>query len=141
MSVSYAAAHSNNLSAVLGKHASTVEHAKAFKSANRWHYGKGGIRKGDIVFFDWSGGGKISGIDHVGMVDAVHKNGSITTHEGNTSNKFARRTRRSCIVGYGRPAYGNAARMATSGRRHARHCSGRSTDTARPSRWTARWAR
>jgi peptidoglycan hydrolase-like protein with peptidoglycan-binding domain len=114
MAVSYAAAHSDNLSACTGKHAWTVEHATAFKNAGRWHYGLGGVRAGDIVFFDWSGGGTISGIDHVGVVEAVHSNGTITTLEGNTSNVFARRVRRASVVGYGRPAYGNAAPMPSS---------------------------
>jgi hypothetical protein len=49
--------------------------------------------------------------DHVGLVEAVHSNGTITTLEGNTSDIFARRVRSSCIVGYGRPAYGDAAPM------------------------------
>ncbi|MCW2504945.1 MAG: N-acetylmuramoyl-L-alanine amidase [Actinomycetia bacterium] len=107
MTVSYAAAHSDNLAAVQGKHAWTVEHAKAFKSAGRWHYGVGGIRAGDVVFFDWGGSGNIDRIDHVGVVEAVHSNGSITTIEGNSSNKVGRHKRRSCIVGYGRPNFGS----------------------------------
>jgi peptidoglycan hydrolase-like protein with peptidoglycan-binding domain len=114
MAVSYAAAHSDNLSACMGKHAWTVEHANAFKSAGRWHYGLGGVRAGDVVFFDWSGGGSISGIDHVGVVEAVHSNGTITTLEGNTSNIMARRVRRSSIVGYGRPNYGNSSPMPST---------------------------
>jgi peptidoglycan hydrolase-like protein with peptidoglycan-binding domain len=106
MSISYEANQSGNLSAMLGKFAKTTYHATAFKNAGRWHYGLGGIRPGDVVFFDWSGGGAISGIDHVGLVEAVHSDGTITTLEGNTSDKFLRRTRRACVVGYGRPAYG-----------------------------------
>jgi peptidoglycan hydrolase-like protein with peptidoglycan-binding domain len=114
MAVSYAAAHSGNLSACMGKYAYTVAHAQAFKNAGRWHYGLGGIRPGDIVFYDWSGGGSISGIDHVGVVEAVHSNGTITTLEGNTSNIFARRVRKACVVGYGRPAYGDAAPLPST---------------------------
>jgi peptidoglycan hydrolase-like protein with peptidoglycan-binding domain len=109
MSVSYEAGHSDNLSAMMGKFAYTVAHAQAFKTNGRWHYGLGGIRAGDIVFFDWSGGGNIGGIDHVGLVEAVHSNGTITTLEGNTSDEFRRRVRSACVVGYGRPAYGDAA--------------------------------
>lgn len=109
MTVSYAAAHSDNLSAVMGKFAWTVAHAKAFQSKNRWHYGLGGIRPGDIVFFDWNGSRSINAIDHVGVVEAVHSNGTITTIEGNTSDKVMRRSRNSAeVVGYGRPSYGNA---------------------------------
>ncbi|MFF7652874.1 peptidoglycan-binding protein [Streptomyces sp. NPDC007983] len=110
MSISYEAAHSDNLKAVMGKYALTTAHARAFQSKGRWHYGLGGIRPGDVVFFDWSGGRSISGIDHVGLVEAVHSNHTITTLEGNTSDAFRRRRRNSaCVVGYGRPAYSNAA--------------------------------
>ncbi|MFG2938054.1 peptidoglycan-binding protein [Streptomyces sp. NPDC048282] len=115
MTVSYAAAHSDNLNAVRGKHAWTVEHARAFLSAGRWHNGVGGMRAGDIVFFDWNGTGKIEGIDHVGVVEAVHSSGRFTTIEGNTSDKCMRRERTSyAVVGYGRPAYGNAAPLPTT---------------------------
>jgi peptidoglycan hydrolase-like protein with peptidoglycan-binding domain len=114
MAISYEAGHSDNLAAVMGKFAYTVAHAQAFRNAGRWHYGLGGIRPGDVVFFDWSGSGTIAGIDHVGLVEAVHSNGSITTLEGNTSDMFARRVRSSSIVGYGRPAYGDAAPLPPS---------------------------
>ncbi|MGW2635738.1 peptidoglycan-binding protein [Streptomyces sp. NPDC001348] len=110
MSISYEAAHSDNLKAVMGKFALTTAHARAFQSHGRWHYGLGGVRAGDVVFFDWSGGRSISGIDHVGLVEAVHSNGTVTTLEGNTSDAFRRRLRNSaCVVGYGRPAYDGAA--------------------------------
>ncbi|MFB9180886.1 peptidoglycan-binding protein [Dactylosporangium sucinum] len=116
MSVSYIAAQSGNLSAVMGKFAYTVAHAQAFANAGRWHYGLGGIRPGDIVFFDWGGSGSIANIDHVGIVEAVRSNGTIVTLEGNTSDMFLRRVRSNCIVGYGRPAYGDASPMpATDG--------------------------
>ncbi|MFF7976152.1 peptidoglycan-binding protein [Streptomyces sp. NPDC007905] len=112
MSISYEAAHSGNLTAVMGKFALTTAHARAFQNRGRWHYGIGGIRPGDVVFFDFSGGRSISSIKHVGLVEAVHSNGTITTLEGNTSDAFRRRVRgRACVVGYGRPAYDNAAPM------------------------------
>jgi Putative peptidoglycan binding domain/CHAP domain len=112
MAVSYEAARSGNLAAVLGKHAWTVEHARAFQSHGRWHFGLGGARPGDVVFFDWSGTRSIANVDHVGLIEAVHSNGTITTLEGNTSDAFRRRVRNSaCVVGYGRPAYGDAAPM------------------------------
>ena len=115
MAVSYEAAHSDNLAAVFGKNALTTTHARAFQAHNRWHYGLGGARAGDIVFFDWSGKRAIAGIDHVGLIEAVHSNGTITTLEGNTSNRFLRRVRNaSCVVGYGRPAYGDSAPMPPS---------------------------
>jgi peptidoglycan hydrolase-like protein with peptidoglycan-binding domain len=112
MAISYEAGHSDNLAAMMGKFAYTVAHAQAFRNAGRWHYGLGGIRQGDVVFFDWSGSRTIGAIDHVGLVEAVHSNGTITTLEGNTSNMFLRRVRNSSVVvGYGRPAYGDAAPM------------------------------
>ena len=115
MTVSYAAAHSDNLSAVCGKYAYTVAHAQAFQSRGRWHYGLGGIRPGDVVFFDWNGTRSIGAIDHVGVVEAVHSNGTITTIEGNTSDACQRRTRNSsCIVGYGRPSYGDASPLPST---------------------------
>lgn len=118
MAVSYAAGHSDNLTAMGGKFAYTVAHARAFQKKGRWHYGIGGIRPGDIVFFDWSGSRSIGAIDHVGIVEAVHSNRTITTLEGNTSNAFRRRSRNStCVVGYGRPVYagGGAPMPSTDG--------------------------
>lgn len=115
MAVCVAAKRSNNLSAVFGKFAFTVAHARAFQKHGRWHYGLGGARPGDIVFFDWSGSRMIGNIDHVGVIEAVHSNGTITTLEGNTSDAFLRRVRNgSVVVGYGRPAYDGAASMPRS---------------------------
>jgi peptidoglycan hydrolase-like protein with peptidoglycan-binding domain len=112
MAISYEAAHSDNLPAVLGKHSWTVEHARSFQQQGRWHFGLGGIRAGDVVFFDWSGTRDIAKIDHVGLVEACYSDGTIATLEGNTSDAFLRRRRNSStVVGYGRPGYGNAAPM------------------------------
>jgi peptidoglycan hydrolase-like protein with peptidoglycan-binding domain len=115
MAVSYEAGHSDNLPAIFGKFAYTVAHAEAFQNHGRWHYGLGGARPGDVVFFDWSGTRAIANIDHVGLIEAVHSGGTITTLEGNTSDGFYRRLRNSaCVVGYGRPAYGDAAPLPPS---------------------------
>jgi hypothetical protein len=112
MSIAYEAAHSDNLPAVFGRFANTVAHAREFKRHGRWHYGLGGARPGDVVFFDFSGTRVIKNIDHVGLIEAVHSNRTITTLEGNTSNAFLRRVRNAaCVVGYGRPAYDDAAPM------------------------------
>jgi peptidoglycan hydrolase-like protein with peptidoglycan-binding domain len=112
MAISYEAGHSDNLDAVCGKFAWTVGHARAFQKRGRWHFGLGGIRRGDVVFFDWSGTRLIDNIDHVGLVEAVNSDGSVTTLEGNTSDRFMRRRRgRDCVVGYGRPSYVDATRL------------------------------
>jgi len=116
MAVSYAAAHSDN-AAVVGRFAWTVAHAKWFRDRGRWHYGLGGVRAGDVVFFDWSGSRVIDNIDHVGVVEACHSDGTVTVIEGNTSDACMRRRRGpSNIVGYGRPAYdGGVALPASDG--------------------------
>jgi peptidoglycan hydrolase-like protein with peptidoglycan-binding domain len=112
MSITFEAAHSDNLPAIFGRFANTVVHAREFQRHGRWHFGLGGARPGDVVFFDWSGTRVIDNIDHVGLIEAVHSNGTITTLEGNTSDAFLRRVRNAaCVVGYGRPAYGDAAPM------------------------------
>lgn len=72
-------------------------------------------QRGDVVFFDFSGGhAKRS---HVGLVEHVNANGSLTTIEGNTSvtsqdngGAVMRRTRwRYQVTSYGRPAYASDA--------------------------------
>jgi hypothetical protein len=119
-SITYWAFHSGNHQAVcFGRdYAYTVWHAKRFDTQGRWHRGTAGIRRGDIVFFDWgSGSSRISAIDHVAIVTGV-RGGIIYTIEGNTSDGCRRRARRpSSIVGYGRPNY--AGRPAAGARPEA----------------------
>lgn len=89
-------------------YAYTVAHASRFQKAGRWRSGTAGIRRGDIVFFDWGGSRSISRIDHVGIVTSV-SGGKIYTIEGNTSDRCLRRTRTAGVIaGYGRPAYGSS---------------------------------
>lgn len=65
---------------------------------------------GDVVFFDW---GRDGIADHVGIVEALNPDGTITTIEGNTSQAndsnggaVMRRVRSLKVVqGFGRPAY------------------------------------
>lgn len=110
--VTYAAFHSGNeQSTCFGtKHAYTVEHAQKFKDHDQWHamtngVHASGIRRGDVIFFDWSGGSTVGAIDHVGLVESV--SGSVVhTIEGNFNNvcgRFARTVE--VIAGYGRPKY------------------------------------
>lgn len=104
MAVSYWAAHSGNTAAV-GRDAYTVTHAQWFQNKGQWHTDIAGIRRGDIVFFDWSGSNSISAIDHVGIVESVNGT-TVNTIEGNIGNVCARKVRYAdTIVGYGRPAY------------------------------------
>jgi hypothetical protein len=110
MAVTYWAGHSGNLRAIFAGrgigYADTVKHARKFQSKHRWHTGTAGIRRGDVVFFDWSGTHSIGNIDHVGVVEKV-RGGTIITIEGNASNKCRRIPRdHRYIVGYGRPRYG-----------------------------------
>ncbi|MFD0890001.1 CHAP domain-containing protein, partial [Streptosporangium algeriense] len=85
----------------VGQFAYTVYHAKWFRQQDAW----GTVPKpGAIVFFDWSGGRKIDGIDHVGIVTRV-EGGRIHTIEGNIDGGVAKRKVRDTdkVVGYGYP--------------------------------------
>jgi LysM repeat protein len=107
MTITWAAYHSGNYDAVcFGKdYAYTVYHAQRFQAAGQWHVDTAGIRRGDIVFFDWGGSNNIGNIDHIGIVTDVNGR-DILTIEGNTSDRCARRVRHAAeIVGYGRPKY------------------------------------
>lgn len=70
-----------------------------FKNKGRFY--KSDPKPGDVVFFDWNGNGSP---DHVGIVESANKN-SVTTIEGNASNRVKRLKRTSGILGYGRPSY------------------------------------
>lgn len=110
--ITYAAWHSGNQGAVTfgGKFAYTPAHAQAFQARGEWHamtHGvvASGIRRGDIVFFDWEGGSSIGGIDHVGLVTGT-SGATVFTIEGNIGNVCARKVRTvGSIAGFGRPAY------------------------------------
>lgn len=112
MTITYAAYHSGNAQNVCfgNKYAYTVAHAQAFKDHGQWtpmtHGVEGtGIRRGDIIFFDWSGGTSIGAIDHVGIVTGVSGN-TVLTIEGNYDNKCDRFARTvEVIAGFGRPHY------------------------------------
>lgn len=105
--ITWAAFQSGNHDAVcFGKDfAYTVWHAQEFQRRGQWHTDTAGIRRGDIVFFDWDGSNSIAHIDHVGIVTDVNGR-DILTIEGNTEDRCARRVRRAeTIAGYGRPVY------------------------------------
>ena len=112
MAVTYWAYHSGNAQNVCfgGKYAYTVAHAQEFKNRGLWHpmnngVANSGIRRGDIIFFDWSGGTSIGAIDHVGIVTGV-SGSTVLTIEGNYDNRCGRFGRTaSVIAGFGRPRY------------------------------------
>lgn len=95
-------------------HAYTPAGVNWFKSKKKWHNGVSGIRRGDVVFFDFPGAP--NRVSHVGIVESVNSDGSVNTIEFNTSGTakgdqrngrvVARKRRKAYIVGYGRPAYG-----------------------------------
>ena len=114
--VTWAAVNSGNHAAVcLGTdYAYTVAHAAKFRAKGQWHVGASGIRRGDIVFFDWGGTNDLSRIDHVGVVTGV-SGANVYTIEGNISNRVARKVRsKSNIAGYGRPKYKAATSTGTA---------------------------
>src|SRR6266508_4349385 len=76
-SITYWAFHSGNHDAVcFGRdYAYTVWHAQRFSNRGQWHTGTAGIRRGDIVFFDWAGSRRIPAIDHVAIVTGVEAGG------------------------------------------------------------------
>ncbi|MYW43039.1 CHAP domain-containing protein [Streptomyces sp. SID161] len=102
-------------------YAYTVAHAARFNQDKAWTAMtngilKSGIRRGDIIFFDWDGSSSIAAIDHVGIVTSVSTDGQyVYTIEGNTGDVCARRVRVvHDIAGYGRPKYPTAGTSTTS---------------------------
>ncbi|QFG07849.1 endolysin [Streptomyces phage Araceli] len=113
--ITWAAVQSGNYAEVCHgtDYAYTVAHAAKFRAEGEWHVGASGIRRGDIVFFDWSGTNDLARIDHVGIVTSV-SGSTVYTIEGNIGNVCARKVRNeSTIAGYGRPKYKTAAKPST----------------------------
>lgn len=85
----------------------------AFYTRNKFK--TSGYKPGDIVFFHWSNSRSESvpitySLDHVGIIEKVNNNGTVTTIEGNTGDtangEVMRRTRSlSVISGVARPDY------------------------------------
>ena len=104
--------HESRAAGLIPKAAYTPTFAKWFRDHGRWGTTP---RPGAVVFFDFPGDG-VNRISHVGLVEAVNRDGTIQTIEGNTGRGGAgsqrdgdgvwRRTRRTGIVGYGYPEYG-----------------------------------
>ena len=80
------------------------------KSVGRWV--QGGYQPGDCVIYDYDGDN--SG-DHIGIVEAVNPDGTLTTIEGNYADSVARVRRRSNeIDGAYRPDYSGADASPTA---------------------------
>ena len=99
------------LSDLIGRECGVQPHIGIMEKKGIWK-GKTQPKVGDIVTFDWDGGGWA---DHIGIVESVN-NGVITTIEGNSAlyagstanTKVNRKTynwNSSYIKGYARPAY------------------------------------
>lgn len=83
-------------------------HEAFFRAQSRWYGGSSGIRRGDVILFDYEPNGVGN---HIGIVESVDAT-TIYTIEGNTSDRMARRSYahgHPFILGYGRPAYNGAA--------------------------------
>lgn len=81
----------------------TPDMATGFQRARRWFRAP---QAGDLVFFDWSGGRSIDGIDHVEIVTKVFSSGTFTTIGGNISNAVSTQARNlQFVVGFGRPNF------------------------------------
>ncbi|MDP9843806.1 CHAP domain-containing protein [Streptosporangium lutulentum] len=85
----------------VGQFAWTPSHARWFETQGAWSQTP---EAGSLIFFDWSGGKDIKGIDHVGVVERV-EGGTIHTIEGNVDGVWLKRKARdeSKVVGYGSP--------------------------------------
>jgi hypothetical protein len=115
MGLSWVFAHEAALD-IFPEGAYTPSGVSAFKSMGRWTPGISGVRRGDVVFFDFPGAP--NRVSHVGIVESVNGDGSVNTIEFNTSGTaagdqrngrvVARKRRKAYIVGYGRPAYSAA---------------------------------
>ncbi|GAA4727351.1 hypothetical protein GCM10025782_27430 [Pedococcus ginsenosidimutans] len=109
----WARSSGNDVAVCFGRdYAFTVWHAERFRTEGQWHVDVAGIRRGDIVFFDWDETNRIGAIDHIGLVTGV-RDGVVYTIEGNTSDACRRRARyASTIAGYGRPDYPAPGRLS-----------------------------
>ena len=99
------------LSDLIGRECGVQRHINIMEKKGIWK-GKTLPKVGDVITFDWDGGGFA---DHIGIVESVN-NGIVTTIEGNSSNyagsteetRVNRKTynwNASYIKGYARPVY------------------------------------
>lgn len=91
------------LSYQIGRECGVERHRQIMQRKGLW-LGKVPPKAGDIVMFDWDGGGFC---DHIGFVEEV-SNGTIKTIEGNVNQQVQRcvhAINSPKIFGYARPAY------------------------------------
>ncbi|MGX7107822.1 glucosaminidase domain-containing protein [Hutsoniella sourekii] len=93
------------LSPWIGRECGVQRHIQIFKQKGIWLGRKTRPQAGDIICFDWDGGGFA---DHIGWVEAWASDQDVWTLEGNSRNQVARnrfnwQDRR--IMGYARPPY------------------------------------
>lgn len=120
MGVTRASWESGNAVAVCGGKgrgfALTTAHAADFQRRGLWHWSAAGIDEGDVAFFSWSRGRRISDIEHTETVEkqlGAHKRSTIGF---NVANGVHRETRDDTyIVGYGRPPYAKSPAPAAAG--------------------------
>ncbi|WP_433236588.1 CHAP domain-containing protein [Streptosporangium sp. CA-135522] len=95
------AAEKAGIADFVGQFAWTPSHARWFETRGAWSTRP---EPGALVFFDWSGGKDIKGIDHVGIVESVD-GGTLHTIEGNVDGVWLKRKTRDedKVVGYGLP--------------------------------------
>ena len=90
-------------SALIGRECGVQRFVQIFKKKGIW-LGVVRPQPGDIIVFDWK---KDGWTDHIGIVEIINGN-TITTIEGNTQKRVARRTylyNDWRIAGYARPKY------------------------------------
>jgi Putative peptidoglycan binding domain/CHAP domain len=113
MSITYEGHHSGNAAAI-GHFAYCPAHSRWFYNRHQWAYGAGDLQPGDVVFYSW-GGHHTLDADHVGLVKAVHSDGTFDAYEGNHNDRFGivRRDHR-YVAGRGRPHYPNGTGEASA---------------------------
>lgn len=102
------------LSHLVGGECGVQRHIAIFQAKGIW-IGKSYPQAGDIITFDWDGGGFA---DHIGIVESVSGN-TVNTIEGNSGSPSAVRRRSYAwnhwqIKGYARPQYSSTSASTTA---------------------------
>ena len=91
------------LSHLIGRECGVPRHLAWFQEQGIW-LGQEWPQAGDIVIFNFDGGP----VDHIGIVERVQADGSISTLEGNYNGRVGRAYydwNHEAIAGYARPRY------------------------------------